>query len=117
MIGVGINVAPEGDVSGAALSDASVRAVAASRRKYVTAGLVVFFLGTVPSHLYYSYASLGTYGGGLQKWADGSLQPPLQIGPLKPNSMIVGLAASRGGDPPVRFGGRGEVQSLVPTPI
>ena len=40
-------------------------AVSASRRKYVSAVLVVFFLGTVPSHLYYSYASLGTYGGGL----------------------------------------------------
>jgi hypothetical protein len=34
-------------------------------RRWARGTLVVFFLCTVPSHVYYSYASLGTYGGGL----------------------------------------------------
>jgi hypothetical protein len=44
---------------------ALLSAATAARRKYVRAALVVFFLCTIPSHVYYSYASLGTYGGGL----------------------------------------------------
>lgn len=34
-------------------------------RKWARIALAVFFFVTVPSHLYYSYASLGSYGGGL----------------------------------------------------
>lgn len=34
-------------------------------RRRARIALVVFFLCTMPSHVYYSYASLGTYGGGL----------------------------------------------------
>ncbi len=37
----------------------------ARRRKYARIALAVFFVATVPAHSYYSYASLGTYGGGL----------------------------------------------------
>jgi hypothetical protein len=35
------------------------------RRKLGQAVMVIYLLCTVPSHIYYSYASLGTYGGGL----------------------------------------------------
>jgi len=34
--------------------------------------ITIFFLCTVPSHVYYSYASLGTYGGGLSEIVSGS---------------------------------------------
>jgi len=38
-----------------------------ARRRYGRVVVVVFFLCTVPSHVYYSYASLGNYGGGLSE--------------------------------------------------
>ncbi len=41
-------------------------------RRWARAALVVFFACTVPSDGYYSYASLGTYGGGLTEVVDAS---------------------------------------------
>jgi hypothetical protein len=43
------------------------------RRLAARIALVAFFVYTVPSSLYYSYASLGTYGGGLTEVVDASL--------------------------------------------
>jgi len=42
------------------------------RRRLARAALVAYFLCTVPSNTYYSYASLGTYGGGLTEVVDAS---------------------------------------------
>ncbi|WP_404421360.1 hypothetical protein [Nibricoccus sp. IMCC34717] len=39
--------------------------VTGPRQKLGRAVLVIYLLCTIPSHVYYSYASLGTYGGGL----------------------------------------------------
>lgn len=43
------------------------RVIDSPRRKLGRALVAVFFLCTIPSHLYYSYASLGNYGGGLSE--------------------------------------------------
>lgn len=42
------------------------------RRRLARWIVAVFILCTVPSHVYYSYASLGTYGGGLSEIVGGS---------------------------------------------
>jgi hypothetical protein len=44
-----------------------------SRRRLGTGLLVGFFICTAPSHIYYSYASLGTYGGGLSEVVGASM--------------------------------------------
>lgn len=41
-------------------------------RRWARVALVVFFVCTVPADIYYSYASLGTYGGGLTEVVDAS---------------------------------------------
>lgn len=43
------------------------RLLDSSRRKLGRVIVAVFVLCTIPSHIYYSYASLGTYGGGLSE--------------------------------------------------
>jgi hypothetical protein len=45
---------------------------APAARRLARPAFVLFFLCTVPSHVYYSYASLGTYGGGLTEVVSGS---------------------------------------------
>lgn len=42
------------------------------QRRAVRFALAVFMAATVPAHAYYSYASLGTYGGGLTEVVDAS---------------------------------------------
>lgn len=42
------------------------------RRRFGRWAVAVFILCTAPSHIYYSYASLGTYGGGLSEIVGGS---------------------------------------------
>ncbi|MFA5058756.1 MAG: hypothetical protein WC485_11625, partial [Opitutaceae bacterium] len=41
-------------------------------RRWGRIALAVFFFCTMPNHVYYSYASLGTYGGGLTEVVDAS---------------------------------------------
>ncbi len=41
-------------------------------RRWARVALVAFFICTVPADVYYSYASLGTYGGGLTEVVDAS---------------------------------------------
>lgn len=43
-----------------------------SKRRVGRWVIAIFFVCTIPSHVYYSYASLGTYGGGLSEIVGGS---------------------------------------------